>query len=227
MLKASAKHGISLPDPQLCCAPVQSPEGSAYLAAMSAAVNYAFANRQLLAHWSRAVLASLFGQHRVRAWTIYEVAHNIAKLEHHSVDGVMKRLCVHRKGATRAFGPGRPEVPAKYRAKGQPVLVPGDMGRCSYVLMGAPGAMKETFGSSCHGAGRLLSRKGAVRQARGRSISRELAAQGVFVIAAGRGTLEEEMPEAYKDVSLVVDAVTGAGLCTKVARLKPLGCLKG
>ncbi len=226
MLKASAKYGITLPDRQLCCAPVKSPEGQAYLGAMWAAVNYAFANRQLLAHWSRAVFLDLFGA-ATKVWTVYEVAHNIAKLEEHRVGGVLRTLCVHRKGATRAFGPHHPAVPAKYRARGQPVLVPGDMGRCSFVLLGAPGAMEETFGSSCHGAGRLLSRKRALQQARGRSIAKELASQGVFVTAAGRETLEEEMPEAYKDVSLVVDAVVGAGLCTKVARLKPLGCVKG
>ena len=227
MLKASAKYGITLTDRQLCCAPVQSPEGRAYLGAMWAAVNYAFANRQLLAHWCRTVITDLFGSRRVRVRTVYEVAHNIAKLEEHPVAGKAKRVCVHRKGATRAFGPGRMEVPERYRAHGQPVLVPGDMGRCSYVLLGAEKAIEETFGSSCHGAGRMLSRKRAVQQARGRSIARELAAQGIWVVAAGKGTLEEEMPEAYKDVSLVVDAVVGAGLCTKVARLKPLGCLKG
>lgn len=227
MLKASARYGIDLPDRQLCCAPVRSPEGQAYVGAMWAAVNYAFANRQLLAHGVRTVITTLYRADCPRVWTVYEVAHNIAKIEEHLVEGVPKRLCVHRKGATRAFGPNRPEVPARYRTKGQPVLVPGDMGRCSYVLLGAERAMQETFGSSCHGAGRMLSRKKAIQKAKGRSIPAELAAQGVYVTAAGRGTLEEEMPEAYKDVSLVVAAVVGAGLCTTVARLRPMGCLKG
>ncbi|MBN1423748.1 RtcB family protein [Candidatus Fermentibacteria bacterium] len=227
MLKASAKYGIALPDRQLCCAPVKSPEGQAYVGAMGAAVNYAFANRQLLAHGSRTAIGTLFGERRVEIWTVYEVAHNIAKMEEHVVDAVPTTVCVHRKGATRAFGPHRAEVPARYRDYGQPVLVPGDMGRYSYVLLGTQKAMTETFGSACHGAGRMLSRKKAVQRARGRSIAQELARQGVYVIATGRGTLEEEMPEAYKDVSTVVEAVTGAGICTTVARVKPLGCLKG
>ncbi len=227
MLKASVKYGIVLPDRQLCCAPVNSQEGRSYLGAMWAAVNYAFANRQLMAHASRVVANKLFGETAAGVRTVYEVTHNIAKIEEHVFRGKKMKLCIHRKGATRAFGPGREEVPLSFRALGQPVLVPGDMGRCSYVLLGTQKAMDQSFGSACHGAGRVLSRKRAVRRAQGRSIVRELAQKGVFVTATGRRTLEEEMPEAYKDVSQVVNAIEGAGLCTRVARLKPMGCLKG
>jgi tRNA-splicing ligase RtcB len=155
------------------------------------------------------------------------VAHNIAKLETHEVGGRPRRLCVHRKGATRAFGPGRPEVPARYRDLGQPVLIPGDMGRCSYVLLGTARAMRETFGSACHGAGRLMSRKAALKAAHGRQLVDEMRQRGVVVMARGRGTVAEEMPEAYKDVSQVVETVHEAGLATKVVRLRPLGVLKG
>ncbi len=227
MVKAAASYGISLPDRQLCCAPIGSREGGDYLKAMCAAVNYAFANRQLLAHRARVVFNRIFGEREAGVTTVYEVAHNIAKIEEHVFAGERRKLCVHRKGATRAFGPGRPEVPVRYRALGQPVLVPGDMGRSSYVLLGKAGAMEETFGSACHGAGRVLSRKKAVQRAKGRSIPDELASQGVYVTATGRRTLQEEMPDAYKDVSRVVEAVEGAGLCTAVARLRPMGCLKG
>jgi tRNA-splicing ligase RtcB len=227
MVRAAAAYGIVLPDRQLCCAPVRSPEGASYLRAMWAAVNYAFANRQIMAHRVRSTLARLFGQDPASISTVYEVAHNIAKIEKHEVEGNLKALCVHRKGATRAFGPGRPEVPEKYRRHGQPVLVPGDMGTRSYVLLGSAGAMRESFGSACHGAGRMLSRKKAIQHSHGRSIAAELAKEGIFVMATGRRTLQEEMPDAYKDVSSVVDAITGAGLGTRVARLRPLGCLKG
>jgi len=227
MVKAAARYGIHLPDRQLCCAPVQSAEGRDYLGAMFAAVNYAFANRQIMAHGVRSVFNELFGERTAHVRTVYEVAHNIAKIENHEYEGKNRTLCVHRKGATRAFPPGSPHIPLRYRHVGQPVLVPGDMGTNSYILVGKQGAMSETFGSACHGAGRVLSRKRAVKQSRGRSIPEELAQAGIYVMAAGRRTLQEEMPEAYKDVTNVVDAVTGAGLCAKVARLKPIGCLKG
>jgi tRNA-splicing ligase RtcB len=228
MLDASRAHGIALPDRQLCCAPLSSREGRQYLAAMAAAVNFAFANRQIIAHLCRAAFGRVFGgDEAARLLTVYEVAHNIAKIEEHQVGSKRRRLCVHRKGATRAFGPGRPEVPARYRALGQPVLIPGDMGRSSYVLLGAEAAMRETFGSACHGAGRVMSRKAAQKAARGRKLVDEMLRRGVLVRARGHGTIAEEMPEAYKDVSEVVDTVHRAGLATRVVRLRPLGVVKG
>ncbi len=228
MLRAARTYGIALPDRQLCCAPLRSPEGKDYLAAMAAAVNFAFANRQIITHLVREAFASVLGDEAARGMhTVYEVAHNIAKLETHEFEGRSRRLCVHRKGATRAFGPGRPEVPARYRELGQPVLIPGDMGRFSYVLRGTVRAMRETFGSACHGAGRLMSRKAALKAARGRQLIDEMRQRGVVVMARGRGTIAEEMPEAYKDVSQVVETVHEAGLATKVVRLRPLGVLKG
>jgi len=229
MKKAMRSYGIEVPDIQLCCAPISSPEGKRYLGAMRAAVNYAFANRQMLAHRARKAIAKVLslpdGGHEFK--TVYEVAHNIAKIEEHEVDGTMKKVCVHRKGATRAFGPGRRELPEKYRQTGQPLLIPGDMGRYSYVLAGTEKAMKDTFGSTCHGAGRLMSRKEATRRAQGRRIDSELRKYGVIVRAASRRGLSEEMPEAYKDVSDVVEAVTTAGISTQVVKLKPLAVIKG
>ena len=229
MLHATRKYGIELPDRQLCCAPLSSPEGRRYLAAMSAAVNFAFANRQMISHWAREAL--------MQAWSIsprdldlqvvYEVAHNIAKIENHTFAGVERPLCVHRKGATRAFAPHHPEIPAAYQEIGQPVLIPGDMGRCSYLLTGTARAMSESFGSACHGAGRVMSRTQAVKSARGRSVTRELAERGILVRAESSATIAEEIPEAYKNVTQVVDAVAGAGLARKVAKLKPLGVIKG
>ena len=229
MLKAAQKYGIALADRQLCCAPVSSPEGRQYLAAMAAAANYAFANRQIIGHWVRETFEQVLGlgPNMLRMALVYDVCHNIAKIEEHTLSGRTQKLCVHRKGATRAFGPGHAQVPEDYRAVGQPVLIPGDMGRCSYVLAGTQQAMQETFGSCCHGAGRAMSRNQAQKAARGRRIDRELAQQGIYVRAAGRGTLTEEMPEAYKDVNEVVDVVAAAGLAVKVARLKPLGVMKG
>jgi len=218
-----------LPDPQLVCAPVESPEGRRYLGAMRSAANYAWANRQLLAHLAAKAIA-----HQFRApveslgfRTIYDVAHNIAKIETHEVQGESRRLCVHRKGATRAFGPGNPELPERYRAIGQPVLIPGDMGRASFVLVGTAEAMKETFGSTCHGAGRVMSRHAAIAAARGRRIDKELLEAGVYARARGRTGLAEEQPAAYKDVHDVVDVVHAAGLSRKVARLRPMGVIKG
>lgn len=229
MIKAAQKYGFDLPDRQLCCAPVSSPEGMRYLSAMACAANFAYANRQIIGHWVRETFEKMVDMPRNRQGLalVYDVCHNIAKIESHRVQGKTTKLCVHRKGATRAFPPDHPELPAKYRSTGQPVLIPGDMGRYSYVLAGAPAAMDETFGSTCHGAGRMLSRNQAIKAARGRSIFREIQDRGVYVKAAGRSTLVEEMPEAYKDVSSVVDVVCDAGICKKVVKLKPLGVLKG
>ena len=229
MLKASAKYGIELPDRQLCCAPVASPEGKQYLAAMAAAANFAFANRQMITHWVRESFEQVFkmGPKKLGLELIYDVAHNIAKIETHQVNGKTKKLCVHRKGATRAFPPHHPETPEAYKETGQPVLIPGDMGRYSYVLVGTQKALEETFGSTCHGAGREMSRHAAMKMARGRFIEKELAAKGIIVKGAGRATIAEEIPEAYKDVSMVVDVCHGAGISRKVAKLKPLGVIKG
>ncbi|MCU0644298.1 MAG: RtcB family protein [bacterium] len=229
MILASQKYGIELPDRQLCSAPINSPEGQQYFAAMACAVNYAFANRQVISFWVKeAFMKALnLAPNDVNFDTLYEVAHNIAKIETHRIDGKDKKFCVHRKGATRAFGPGRSEVPEVYRDIGQPVLIPGDMGRCSYVLIGTETAMEQTFGSTCHGAGRRMSREKAKKEAKGRSIHRELEDQGIIAMAASRATMVEEMPEAYKDVSEVVDAVVGAGISKKVAKLKPMGVIKG
>jgi len=229
MRNAPQKYGIALPDRQLVCAPVNSPEGRRYLGAMRCAANYAWANRQALLHLTRRVFEHFFkmSPRDLDMTLIYDVAHNIAKMERHHVGGVEKTLCVHRKGATRAFPPGHPEIPEAYRSVGQPVLIPGDMGRCSYLLAGRPGAMKETFGSACHGAGRRLSRKSAIQSARGRSIKKELQAMGIFALARGKHGLDEEQPEAYKDVSHVVEVVHRAGLAEKVCRMRPLAVIKG
>jgi tRNA-splicing ligase RtcB len=229
MRGAPARYGITLPDRQLACAPVHSDEGQKYFAQMCAAANYAWGNRQILTHLTRKCFAKVLGRsaEALGMSLIYDVAHNIAKLETHEVDGQPRRLCVHRKGATRAFPAGHPEVPEKYRDIGQPVLIPGDMGRASYVLVGQPGAMAETFGSTCHGAGRVMSRSAAVRAAKGRSIHRELEDQGVYARARGRNGLAEEQPAAYKNVSEVVRVVENAGLSKRVARLRPLGVIKG
>ena len=223
------KYGIDLPDRQLACAPVDSPEGQEYLGAMRAAANYAWANRQLLMWQVRKVFADFFG----RSWEalqmnlVYDVAHNIAKIERHTVDGKPKTVCVHRKGATRSFPPGHADLPEGYRRIGQPVIIPGDMGRESWVLVGSPGAMEHSFGSSCHGAGRVMSRTAAIKHAQGRRIDRELAEQGIVARCRNWKGLAEEQPAAYKDVSQVVDVVHRAGLASKVARLRPLGVVKG
>lgn len=229
MLQASRKYGIELPDRQLCCAPLTSPEGQEYLAAMAGAANFAFANRQIITAWVRESFEQVLGlgPAQLRLSLIYDVCHNIAKWETHTVDGRARRLCVHRKGATRAFPPGHPETPEAYRAIGQPVLIPGDMGRYSYVLVGSAGAMAETFGSTCHGAGRVLSRHAAKKAAHGRRIEVELAERGILIRAAGRATVAEEISEAYKDVAEVVDVVRRAGLGKIVARLRPLAVIKG
>jgi tRNA-splicing ligase RtcB (3'-phosphate/5'-hydroxy nucleic acid ligase) len=228
MLAAARSYGISLPDPQLCCAPLGSPEADAYWGAMNAAANFAFANRQLMTHHVRRALARVFGD-AVGSGTelVYDVAHNIAKLEQHTVGGTRQTVCVHRKGATRAFPPGHPELHPRFRSIGQPVLIPGDMGRYSFVLTGTDQAFAETFGSCCHGAGRRLSRHAAKRQARPRNVLSELAEAGVVVRAASRATVDEEMPDAYKDVRKVVNVVHGAGIGRKVAMIRPCGVVKG
>jgi len=227
--KVPERYGIELPDRQLACAPVTSPEGQRYLGAMRAAANFAWCNRQLLLQEARDSFAEVFGKpwQRLGLDLVYDIAHNIAKEETHEVDGEKVRVCVHRKGATRAFPPGHRELPDAYRSVGQPVIVPGDMGRASFLLVGRPGAMEETFGSACHGAGRALSRSAATRRAKGRDIRRELLNRSVVARARSRKGLVEEMPEAYKDVSLVVDVVAGAGIAAKVARLRPVGVIKG
>ncbi len=229
MAAAASRYQIELPDRQLACAPLHSPEARRYLGAMACAANYAWANRQMIMHLvEEALLRALsIGPKELGLRLVYDVAHNIAKLERHTVDGVPEDLCVHRKGATRAFGPGHPEVPGSYREVGQPVLVPGDMGSASFVCRGTQAAMEQTFGSTCHGAGRVLSRSAAIKRSQGRSIERELAAAGVMVRSQGRKTLAEEMPEAYKDVEAVVGVMDRAGVSPRVARLRPLGVIKG
>lgn len=226
---AVQKYGISIPDRELVCAPIDSPEGRAYYGAMACAVNYAFVNRQVLAMGVREAFRDVL-QGKVRNWDlyqVYDVAHNIAKFEEHEIDGKRVRVCVHRKGATRAFGPGRPEVPKAYRDVGQPVLVPGSMGTESYVLVGTDRAMEISFGSTCHGAGRVMSRSQALKKIWGADLKRELEEQGIVIRAGSTKGLAEEAPAAYKNVSQVVEVVHGAGLARKVARLRPLAVIKG
>jgi tRNA-splicing ligase RtcB len=223
------RYGISLPDRQLACAPVNSPEGHKYLGAMRAAANFAWCNRQLLMWQAREVFSTIFGA----TWQdlgmdlVYDVAHNIAKFEQHRVGDVDKPVWVHRKGATRAFPPHHPETPAAYKETGQPVLIPGDMGRASWVLVGQQGSMEQTFGTTCHGAGRQMSRTAAMKHAKGRRIDKELAERGVIARARSWRGLAEEQPDAYKDVDLVVETVHQAGLSKKVARMRPIGVIKG
>ncbi len=229
LIRATAKYGIELPDRQLCCAPITSPEGQDYLGAMAAAANFAFANRQIITHWVQETLERVLkrGPKDLRLELIYDLCHNIAKFEEHPVEGKMRRLCVHRKGATRAFPPRHPQVPSDFFELGQPVIIPGDMGRYSYVLLGTEQAYAETFGSTCHGAGRVMSRQAAKKAARGRLVIRELEDRGIIVRGAGMGTVVEEISEAYKDVAQVVEVVHGAGISGKVARLRPMGVIKG
>ena len=229
MGEAQQRYHIELPDRQLACAPIQSPEGQDYLGAMAAAANFAWANRQTIAHWVRETFEQTFG----KSWRelgirqVYDVAHNIAKLEEHVVDGKKTKVCVHRKGATRAFPPGHPQVPRAYQQTGQPVLIPGDMGRYSFVAVGTGRAMAETFGSTCHGAGRRESRGGAKRLLKGHDIAKELRAKGIVVKAMSRSGLLEEAPMAYKDVADVVEVAHQAGISRKVCRLRPMGVVKG
>lgn len=229
MMQASRKYGIELPDRQLCAAPLSSPEAQQYLGAMACAVNFAFANRQMMTHFVREALERELGRStdELGLRLVYDVCHNIAKWEEHEVDGQKRRLCVHRKGATRSFGPGHAAVPECYRHVGQPVIVPGDMGRYSFVLVGTQQSMKETWGSSCHGAGRKLSRKAATQRSHGRAIFRELQDRGIWVRSDSKRTVAEEIPEAYKDVAEVVDVIHGAGIAHKVARLEPVAVIKG
>ena len=221
--------GFHLPDRQLACAPIRSEAGKRYLSGMACAANYAWANRQIIMHWTRETFEKVLhiGPRDLRMELLYDVCHNIAKRETHHIDGKEVALCVHRKGATRSLPPGHRDVPEQYRKVGQPVLIPGDMGTCSYVLAGSQGAVDESFASTCHGAGRLLSRKQAVKVTKGRAINRELEDRGIFVQSRGRTTLREEVSEAYKDVSRVVDVVHMAGLAKRVAKMRPLGVIKG
>ena len=226
---AVRRYGIQLPDRELVCAPIDSPEGRRYLAAMACAANYAFANRQILAHHARAAFEEVL-RGRVARWElhqVYDVAHNMGKLEQHTVGGRTEQVCVHRKGATRAFGPGFAGLPSHYRPLGQPVLVPGSMGTASWVLLGAEASMNTSFGSCCHGAGRTMSRHQARRSVRGERLRQDLEQAGVRVRAGSLPGLAEEAPQAYKDVDAVVDVVTRAGLATKVARLRPVAVVKG
>lgn len=223
------RYGIKLPDRELVCAPLSSPEGQDYLAAMKAAANYAFANRQVLTfHIRRSFEEALAGKVRnYGVYQIYDIAHNMAKIEEHEVDGRRVKVCVHRKGATRAFGPGSPALPDIYRDIGQPVLVPGSMGTASWVLLGTAGSMAQTFGSTCHGAGRMMSRHQAKRSIRGSDLREEMEAGGIRVRAGSMSGLAEEAPTAYKDVDRVVEVVHGAGIAKKVARLTPIAVIKG
>ena len=228
-IQVARKYGIDLPDRQLAAAPINSKEGEDYIAAMACGANYAWNNRQCIMHWVRQVFMSFFdaSEDELGLELVYDVAHNIGKFEKHQVDGVERELFVHRKGATRAFPAGHPEIPDKYQKIGQPVLIPGDMGTASYVLVGSPSAMEQTWGTTCHGAGRMLSRRKAVALTKGRDIAEHLEKQGIFVRAEGRRTLHEEVPEAYKDVDEVVKVVDAAGLSRRVARLRPIGVVKG
>ncbi len=229
MIQSLAKYNINVPDRQLACAPVNSPEGKAYLGAMKCAANYAWANRQCLMYLTRKVFEKVFAMswQKMGMNLIYDVAHNIAKIEKHIVDGKEKTLCVHRKGATRAFGPGHPALPQRYKKSGQPVIIPGDMGRNSYLLVGTQKAMEETFGSTCHGAGRVKSRTAAAKSINLDMLLKDLESKGIMVKASGRNTIVEEAPQAYKDVNEVVDVVHNAGISKRVCRMRPLGVIKG
>lgn len=229
LLKAESKYGISLPDKQLACAPFSSKEGQDYLGAMQAAANFAWNNRQVIMHLVRKTFMDTFHmpESSLGFSLVYDVCHNIAKTEEHIINGKKKKVCVHRKGATRAYAPGSPYIPERYRPAGQPVLIPGDMGRYSYVAAGTERAMEETFGSSCHGAGRVKSRNQAMKSAKGRDLINELNKKGIHIQAKGMKTIAEEMPEAYKDVSDVVEVMHNAGITLKVAKLRPVGVVKG
>ena len=229
MEHAVRRYDIELPDRQLACAPIESPEGKTYLSAMRCAANYAWCNRQLITHWMRESFAQAIGipQERLALRQVYDVAHNIAKMETHVVNGTQVELCVHRKGATRAFPPGHPDVGSRYKSIGQPVLIPGDMGRCSYVAVGTQVALNTTFGSTCHGAGRLLSRAAARKSIRGDEVADALRERAIHVRTADVPALAEEASHAYKDVSQVIEVASGAGLCRKVIRAEPIAVIKG
>jgi tRNA-splicing ligase RtcB len=231
MLRASEKYGIPLADKELCCAPLSSQEAKDYFGAMNCAVNYAFCNRHVIAHWVRETFEQVFKRERgdwekMGLRTVYDVCHNIAKLEEHEVNGAKQRVCVHRKGATRAFWAGREEVPAAYRAVGQPVIIPGTMETASYVLVGVPQA-SEAFASVCHGAGRVMSRHEALRNYRGGDVQKNMAGRGIAVQSVEPATLAEEAGGAYKNVDDVVASVEAAGLARIVAKLVPMGVIKG
>lgn len=225
---AVKKYGIELPDRELVCAPMDSPEGQAYLGAMRAAANFAFVNRQLLANSARRAFEETFkGRRESQLYQVYDITHNMGKIETHEVDGKMIKVCVHRKGATRAFGPRSTGLPSEYQAIGQPVIIPGSMGTASWVLVGTERSMERSFGSSCHGAGRVMSRSKAKKEIRGEVLRDELKARGIQIRAGSLAGLAEEAPQAYKDVDMVVETVTSAGIAKKVARLKPLAVIKG
>jgi tRNA-splicing ligase RtcB len=226
---AVKRYNIHLVDRELVCAPLNSPEGQDYLGAMRCAANYAFANRQILAHSARKAFEQVLAG-KVKDWhlhQVYDICHNMGKIETHIIDGEQMQVCVHRKGATRAFGPGAPELPEEYRSIGQPVLVPGSMGTASWVLVGTAASMEQSFGSSCHGAGRLMSRHEAKRNVRGENLRQDLESKGIHIRAGSMAGLAEEAPQAYKDVDQVVGAVVGGGIARKVARLHPLAVIKG
>ena len=229
MTKAMAKYAISLPDRQLACTPIDSPEGQDYLASMAAAANYAWVNRQvIMSQAEKAFMKALDASAKELGFSlVYDVCHNIAKFEEHVIGGEKRRLCVHRKGATRAFAPGHAQIPAAYRHIGQPVIIPGDMGRYSYLLVGTETAMEKTFGSTCHGAGRVMSRSQSKKHSQNINIDQEMARRGVVARYQGRGTMAEEMPHAYKDVADVVETMDSAGVSKRVARFRPVGVIKG
>ncbi|MCS7180701.1 MAG: RtcB family protein [bacterium] len=227
--KVTLKYGIKLPDRQLACAPCNSPEGQKYFKAMKCAANYAFANRQVIYFWICETFEKILkvSFEKLGIETVYDVAHNICKFETHIINGNKRKLYIHRKGATRAFPKGHPDIPEKYRDVGQPVIIPGTMGTASYILIGTEKAMEETFGSTCHGAGRMMSRSQAIKEAKGRSISKELIQKGIIPKAVSEKGLAEEMPSAYKDVDEVIKVVEGAGISKKVAKMVPLAVIKG
>ncbi len=225
MLRAMTKYGIKVPDRQLCCAPLRSQEAREYLGAMQAAANYALANREIIGHMVRDVFLRFFPKAELKL--LYDVSHNMAHIEKHELDGIIMDVCVHRKGATRAFPPDHPSLPEKYRPVGQPVIIPGSMGTESYILVGTKRGMEECFASTCHGAGRVLSRKAAMKSEDADTVLKRLEQKGIKVMADQMGTIREEIPEAYKDVSRVVDVVEKAGISRKVARLRPLAVIKG
>lgn len=229
MTRAMIRYNIQVPDRQLVCCPVNSPEGQAYLSAMRCAANFAWANRQCITHWVRESFCQALEicEEDAGLEGVYDVAHNIAKMEQHSLEGSLQTLCVHRKGATRAFPPGHPDLPEKYKQTGQPVLIPGDMGRFSFVLTGTEKGMQETFGSTCHGAGRAKSRAAAKRELKGRAVLTELEKRGIIVRAGSVAELAEEASEAYKDVTRVVEVVQKSGISRIIARTRPLGVVKG
>jgi tRNA-splicing ligase RtcB len=229
MERASHRYGINLPDRELAAVPNKSREAEDYMGAMATAVNYAFLNRQMISHWTRESFGTIFGTDPAKLGlnVTYDVAHNIAKVEEHVINGKNMKVVVHRKGATRAFPPGSAMIPSKYGAVGQPVLIPGSMGTASWVLRGNEKAMELSFGSTAHGAGRFLSRAEALRRHRGSEVKRELESKGIMLVAADIGVVAEEAPDAYKSVDAVVDVSDRLGLATKVARLRPIGVVKG